>query len=349
MNEVSIRDVVRNPEWLPHTYDLDGQTLTFVDVPRPARSELRFLFDEHFGGKYRKASFPIAAVAAEADSANRAPIHFIFHTSFCGSSLLAKALEIPGTATSMREPAVLINLANRLIRNNDKGNAERLELALRLLERPFSPGEAVIAKQSNFANRLVDPVLRARHASRTVLLYSDLETYLISLLKRGMWGRILGRKLFNNLMSWSALDFDMDANEILELTDMQAAALAWLMQIHHFTALAKAFGPRVMLLESSQMFAAPATTLHQVMTFFDLGLTEQDAADIAAGPIFAKHSKFSDRDYGVEERRRDLEAVGNANAEELSMVTKWIESFAGHHGVSLRPSAMPSSNRSSMK
>ncbi len=339
MNDVSIRDVVRNPEWLPHTYNADGGALTFVHVPRDARSAIRFLFDEHFRDKFRKTSFPVAAVAAEMDSANRAPIHFIFHTSFCGSSLLARALEIPGIATSMREPAVLINLANRLIRSNDRANADRLELVLRLLERPFSPDEAVVSKQSNFANRLADQILPARESSRAVLLYSDLETYLISLLKRGMWGRFLGRKLFTHLTSWSTLKLDFSSNELLELTDMQVASLAWLMQIHHFNELARSFGPRVMLLESSQMFAAPADTLHRVMTFFDFGLTEMDAADIAAGPIFAKHSKFTDRDYGVEERQRDSEIVGNANSEEISMVTKWIESYAGHHGVPLRPSA----------
>ena len=241
----------------------------------------------------------------------------------------------------MREPAILINLANRLISSDDQANADRLEIALRLLERPFSPGESVITKQSNFANRLIEPVLRARPESRTVLLYSDLETYLVSLLKRGMWGRILGRKLFNNLSSWTTLKLDLEPVEIMELTDMQVAALAWLMHIHHFSALAKAYGPRVMLVETSRMFAAPAATLHQVMTFFDLGLTELDAEDIAAGPIFARHSKFADRDYSVEERQRDAESVSNANAEEISMVVKWLKAFADHHGVSLQPGEMP--------
>jgi len=343
MNDVSIRDVVLDPEWLPHAYDADGQALTFVHVPRDARSELTFLFDEHFAGKFTKMSFPgasvEAALAAELDSAAQAPIHFIFHTSFSGSSLLARALEIPGAATSMREPAIFTNLANRVIQRDAQAGANRLELVLRLLERPFAPNEAVIVKQSSFANRLVDPVLRARNSSRTVLLYSDLETYLISLLKRGLKGRIWGRKLFTNLTGWSTLKFDLGPDETLELTDMQVASLAWLMQIHQFNALAKAFGPRVMLLESNEMFAAPAVTLHRVMTFFELGLSQQDAADIAAGPIFAKHSKFSDRDYDVEERRRDLETIGNANSEELSMVAKWLTSFASHHGVSLRPTA----------
>jgi hypothetical protein len=339
MRNTSVRDVVRDPEWLPHTYDVDGGLLTFVHVPRESRPKLRFLFDEHFQGKFPKVSAAFPDVQAEIDSADRGPIHFIFHTSFCGSTLLAKALEIPGTATSLSEPAILINVANRLIRSDDRENAARLELALRLLERPFSPQESVIAKLSNFANRAAGTVLKSRPDSRAVLLYSDLETYLISSLKRGMWGRILGRKWFQSLSMWSSLDLRLRTDEILELTDMQVASLAWLMQIHHFAVLAKSFGSQVMLLESSELFADPAARLHQVSTLFGLGLTQKDNAEIAAGPIFAKHSKFTDRDYSNEERRRDSEKIGAANAEEISMVTKWLETFAQHHGVSLRPSA----------
>lgn len=338
MRDVSLSDVIINPEWLPHTYNVDGQSLTFVEVSRAARSQLRFLFDEHFNDNFTKTIVPFEAIVTAIDPAPRAPIHFVFHTSFCGSSLLARALEMPGIVSAMREPAILINLANRLISSNDQANADRLELALRLLERPFLPGESVITKQSNFANRLIDPALRARPASRAVLLYSDLDTYLISLLKRGMWGRILGRKLFNNLTRWAPLKLEFEAAEILELTDMQVASLAWLMHIHQFGILAKEFGPRIMLLESSQMFAAPAATLHQVMSFFQLGRTEQEAEAVAAGPIFAKHSKFSDRDYSVEERQRDSEQVEKANSEEISMVIKWLESYAAHHDISLRPS-----------
>ncbi|MEO7815468.1 MAG: hypothetical protein ABIR87_08480 [Sphingomicrobium sp.] len=343
MTDVLLNDVIRNPEWLPHTFTANGDELIFVDVPRAARNELRFLFDEHFADKFTKTIASADEVAGAIDPAVRAPINFIFHTSFCGSSLLARALEIPGTASSMREPAILINLANRLIKDDDRANADRLEVALRLLERPFAPGESVVSKQSNFANRVIEPMLRARPESRAVLLHSDLDTYLISLLKRGMWGRILGRKLFTNMTSWSKLELGMSEDEILELTDMQVAAMAYLMQIHHFHSMVKAFGPRVMMLDSSALFGNPAATLHRIMTFFDFGLTEQDATAIANGPIFAKHSKFADKDYSVEERQRDTASVGEANAEELAMVSKWIAAVAAHHGISLPPRTRQSS------
>jgi len=86
MNQLSARDVALDPEWLPHTYDADGANLTFVCVPRSARQELIFLSDRHFGGNFRKAEFPEIAVAAEAASADQAPIYFIFHSSHCCST-----------------------------------------------------------------------------------------------------------------------------------------------------------------------------------------------------------------------------------------------------------------------
>ena len=337
MSNPSIAEVVGDPEWLPHAFDADGKTLTFVRVPRDSRAELMFLFDAHFAGRFKKATFPTVELLAESQSAVRAPMHFIFHTSFAGSTLLARALEIPGVATSMSEPAIYTNLANRVTDRSERAAANRLDLVLRLMERPFAPDESIIVKQSSFANGLAEQILRARTETCAVLLYSDLQTYLLSLLKRGLKGRIWGRKLFTTVRSWSGLRLDLPESELFELTDMQVAALAWLLQIHHFGELTRAFGPRVMPLESDDIFSASATTLHRVSALFGLGLNEKRTMEIAAGPVFAKHSKFTDRDYSPEARQRDSEAAENANSEEISMVVKWLDTFAAHLGVNLRP------------
>ena len=170
MSKVTARAVATDPEWLPHTYDVEGTNLTSVHVPGAARAGLMFLSDEHFAGNFRKETFPASAIAAEAASAARAPIHFIFHTSFCCSTLFAKALDVPGLTSVLKEPDVLINLANRLIRNDDAANRQRLELVLRLLERPLSPSETTIVKPTNFSNRLLDLSLALRPNARAVLL-----------------------------------------------------------------------------------------------------------------------------------------------------------------------------------
>jgi hypothetical protein len=337
MAAATVSDVVSDPEWIPHTYDVAGAELTFVHVPRAARAELMFLSDEHFAGNFEKADFPAAAVAGELANAPAAPVHFIFHTSFCCSTLLANALDVAGRSTVLKEPDVLINLANRLIRSDDRANRQRTALVLRLLERPFEQGETVIVKPTNFANRLLDLALAQRPDSRSVLLYSDVETFLRSLLKRGMWGRILGRKLFNQLSAWSPLDFGYGPTELLELTDVQVAALAWLMQIHHFDAVARAFGPRVMLLDSATLLADPAAAVDRAQALFGLGLGEEEVRAIAAGPVFSRHSKFSDRRYNAEAREQEHKATSEAHSEELAMVVKWIEAVAAQLGAPLRP------------
>lgn len=339
MDDGTTREVALDPRWLPHTYDIDGAALTSVFVPRESHAELMFLSDEHFAGRFPKVTHRAADVAAEAAHAQAAPLHFIFHTAFCGSTLMAKALDASPRAFGLKEPDVLINLANRFIRSDDRANRERLRLVLRLLARPFGAGETVIAKPTNFANRLAVPALELLPESRAVLLYSDLRTLLRSILKRGMWGRIWGRKLFRNAASWTTLDFGYDAEETFLLTDLQTLGLGWLMQIHHFSEVAKRMSGRTMIVDSADFLGDPAHTLLRVSDFLDLEMGDSTVAEIVAGPVFAHHSKLSDRDYGRSERAAEESIIEATHGKEIDMVVKWVEAVARHVKVELRPSA----------
>lgn len=340
MTEPSLQQVVRSPEWLPHTFDAAGSDLTFVNVPSDQRSGLMFLSDEHFGGAFPKATFPASAVASEAESGEQASLHFIFHTSFCGSTLLANAFDIPGRSISLKEPDILINLANRLIRSDDQANRQRLGLVFRLFERPFAPGETIVVKPTNFANRLLDLSLAALPQSRAVLLYSDVGTFLRSLVKRGMFGRIFGRKLFNQISAWSPIDLGFTPEQLLEQTDVQIAALAWLMQIRNFDSVARAFGPeRILVVKSDDLLADPSAAIGEAQALFGVGLNADEIAAIASGPVFSKHSKFADRDYDAAARAQEHQAAAEAHSDELEMVVKWIEAVAAQVGSPLRPAS----------
>ena len=144
--------------------------------------------------------------------------------------------------------------------------------------------------------------------------------------------------MYNNLSSWSDLKFGYEQSELLEQTDVQIAALAWLMHIHHFDAIAKTFGrERVMILDSANLIADPAAALAKAQDLFGLGLSKDEVTAISGGPAFSKHSKLSGQDYSVERRRLDHEAVVENHGEELSMVTGWIQAVASHLGAPLRP------------
>jgi hypothetical protein len=337
VTQASARAVAPDPDWLPHSYTADGGGLTFVRVPRDRRDALMFLSEEHFGGDFAKATLPVGEIEREAVALAEAPLHFIFHTAFCASTLLVRALDIPGVAVGLKEPDVLINLANRLVRADDDGNRRRLDLVLHLLARPYSPGESVIVKPTNFANRLLLPALEARPDARAVLLYSDLPTLLRSLVKRGMWGRIWARKLYRSVGAWAAIDTGFDAGEIFELTDLQIAGLAWLMQIRHFDRAKRELGNRAAVIDSADFLAGPAAHLQSVARHFDLALEDGAADAIAAGEVFSRHSKFSQRDYSVEAREAEHDAAIAAHGEEIGMVVKWVEAVAAHCRVPMRP------------
>ena len=339
MADGAAREVALDPQWLPHTFDVSGVNLTSVFVPRGSHRELMFLSDEHFAGNFRKVTHPASAIAAHLGEAWQAPIYFIFHTAFCCSTLMLKALDVPGRTFGIKEPDVLINLANRFIQSDDRANRDRLTLVLRLLARPFEDGESIIVKPTNFANRLATPALEARPDSRAVLLYSDLRPLLRSILKRGMWGRIWGRRIFWSAAAWSSLDLGFSEEDTFILTDLQALGLGWLMQMHHFAEVARRFGERVTMIDSADFLGDPAATLKRVSALFELGFDDSLISDVMNGPTFARHSKFSGQDYGQEEREADQSAAEAAHAEELEMVVKWVEAVAAHLGVELRPAA----------
>jgi len=347
MDPPSARALAADPDWLPHSFDETGAALTCVHVPRAQRPGLTFLSDDYYVGNPAKVRHPAAALREASASAPAAPIHFIWHTSFCCSTLLARALEIQGVTHGLREPDVMINLANRFIRSEDAANRERLDLVLRLLERPYSGEQAVIVKPTNFANRLIGPVLSLRPQSRAILLHSDLRTLLLSLAKKNMRGRIWGRRLYASCAGWTSLRTGFSPSDTFLQTDLQIAGLAWLMQIDHFARIAAQWGPeRVMTLDSASFMAAVPDTLAAAARLFGLEVGAEEVAQIAAGPVFTIHSKFAQQDYSIEARDAEHQALMAAHGEEIAMVEKWVEAVAAHCRVPLSPGgAIPRSGR----
>src|SRR5947209_12917180 len=112
---LSAHDIALDPRWLPHEFAADGRFLTSVLLPPDARRSLLFLTDGHLRDKYQRATLPTDALASAVGDAPRAPLHFIFHSSFCCSTLLANALAVPGTSSILKEPNILVNVAERVI------------------------------------------------------------------------------------------------------------------------------------------------------------------------------------------------------------------------------------------
>jgi hypothetical protein len=327
-----------NFEWFPHRIDAGQEAIHFVRLTREDHRNASFISDEYIGdGRGRKA-LPLGQVEAALEAAPAGRCHFIFHSAFCCSTLLARALDVEGKAMGLKEPYSLADLSEAALAS---GSAERigaaLEPLLRLLARPFSEGEAIVVKPSNVANPLIDLLLSLRSEARALLLYSPLPDYLRSIAKKGLWGRSWARNLFASLNRKPEFDAGFTGAQLWAQTDLQVAAMAWLQQQAQFARLLREQPPgRIATLDSVTVLADPARTIAAVSGLFDLGFTPEQIGSIAGGPIFASDSKRHDKAFDASARADEHARVEIAHGEEVAMVVRWAEAVAAHVGVPLR-------------
>ena len=320
--------VVADARWLADRYDPGHDAFHFRWVTRDEHRAAMFLTNE-----YLAASAPVVVGRGDAIAAAPppAPLRFIFHSAFCCSTLLARAVDAPGVAMGLKEPVVLNDLIGWKARGATPAELTAvLGDALALLARPFAPGEAVVVKPSNIVNGLASAMLALRPESRALLLVAPLRTFLGSITRKGMWGRVWVRDLLVKQIEDGTQWPGMTTPEFLCLTDLQAAAIGWLAQHAIFARIAARFPDRVRTLDSETLMAGPGVALTALAALFALDL---DGPAIAAGPVFAAHAKFGGAFDGAA-RTAAREAEGPF-ADEIDKVTIWAEAVAAGVGLGL--------------
>jgi hypothetical protein len=318
------------PEWLAHRYDPEHDAVHFARAERDARREVPFLTDEHLPGE----RLPIGRAEALAAAPAAAPIHFIFHSAYCCSTLLANALDLPGSASTLKEPVILNDLVGWRHRGAPGQRlSEVLDGTLRLLARPFEAGEAVIVKPSNLINSLAPALLGMRAEARAILLYAPLELYLGSIAAKGLWGRLWVRDLLVKQLKDRFIDLGFEPQEHLLQTDLQVAAVGWLAQHQLFARLAEHAGDRVRTCNSELMLDAPREALDAAARLF--GLRPSDSAlDGAVQGAFTRHAKFGSA-FGREDRLAAQREAAGAYRDEIDKVMVWAGEVAARAGVPL--------------
>lgn len=322
--------IIADPKWLPHRYDAQGDRVQFVRLARADHRAVPFL--ANYQPPSAGDSVWVDGRLLREASIESGPVHFIFHSAFCRSTLLSTALDIPGAAMGYSEPGVLNDLAAAM--GKGTGGA-MVKPVLDLLSRPLAPGETVVLKPSNVVNRILPHMLAARPDARALLMYAKLRVFLHSIHKKGMAGRSWGRRLYLHLGEYTPLDLGMSQGALFEMTDLQCAGLAWLLHQRHFAILLlEGTGPRMRTLDSDVFNDHRATTLTQLAAFFGFGLEQGRAEDIAQGPVFARHAKHGD-DFDQRIEREARAAAAPVIAEEVEMVAHWIEQIVPQTGLQI--------------
>jgi hypothetical protein len=321
-------------DWLAHRYDPGHDAYHMLPVPRQTHRDSIFLTDEYLPADLT----PLVLRRRDAMSraAPTAPLHWIFHSAFCCSTLLARAFDLPGVAMGLKEPVVLNDLIGWRRRQEPGPDiATVLDDTLALLARPFAEGEALVVKPSTAANALAPAMLALRPDSTAVLLYAPLPTFLASIAKKELEGRLWVRTLLAGMLDDGLAPFGYSAREHFSHTDLQVAALAWLGQQMLFADLVKRYGAgRVRTLDSATLTTQPRATMAAAARLFGLPMSDQLLDEVVAGPVFRRHSKFGNT-FDAGARAVEHRQAADTHAREIEVVTRWAERVAESFGVAL--------------
>lgn len=325
----SVQDVLADPRWFLEDYHEDIRKLRFIHAGRDELARQAFLSEGLWDyAALPKAEFAESAVSGHMPHSGTPPqLNFIWHTAFCCSTLIARALDKPGVNLSLKEPGILLTLAEAKRQNaigSGKPFSWRLaETVFRLMDRPFHAGEKVTVKPPNLANHALREAIQLTRGKH-LFLYSDCRSFLVSVAKKHDYGRTFARELFARIVGDGNEQEAWPLTQTFRLTDLRAAAIAWHMQIAEIQRNWSLLAPgRAVSLDCDAFLSAPEETLAKVDDFLELGLGRAHLAQVMTGPVLSRHSKSAITAFAVENRRAEHDRIAADIGVDLDQVVAW--------------------------
>ncbi|MBV8978897.1 MAG: hypothetical protein JO261_05520 [Alphaproteobacteria bacterium] len=301
--------LIADPRWFPAALDRATGAIRLLDLGRE-RPNWRAIAQMQSGRQPAMYAALPAADAYRFACAGTAPttLNIIWHTSYCCSTAIATALDVPGVNLCLYEPQILVDVAEarREAAQSGKGDPGWLSNAvLHLLARPHPGERSVLVKAPPAANGLIADAA-ARTGGNMLFLYCDCESFLRAVLRYGEGRRRAVRYLFNTSRSDPTFRWRWDERSLLALTDLEIAALAWQMQMSRFRGALGIHGPRAASLDCAAFLAAPKATVKALWRFFGLPTTA-DASPLCTDPAFLiRHAKFDGEAFCAQDQDKGL-------------------------------------------
>ncbi len=318
-----------------YTFDFDaGKQLTkFLLVEETTLVQAPFIdirFEPHARGQFWVDSRKLLELEGLHDIPRTRPV-FIFHHAFVCSTLLARCLEQIDAFFSLKEPWVLRRLADHKRAQGEAMSGARWQdmfgKYVRLLCRDFRSGRIPVIKATNVANNLLVDVLRLKQGHKILYLHSDLRSFLISNLKKP---RDTQQKM-PGLARAFLQDSDFPQKypglcDTAQLSFLQVCALIWLVNLYTFSYALDAFGlADAKTLDAGDMLNDLPGTLDSLSRFFGHMPDAAELQRMSDSRITGTNAKDPLMAYGSEQRRIDMEAIGNRYERELADAMAWIE------------------------
>ena len=237
-------ELISNPDYLLFDINQPGQLL-YAHIDEKTYLESAFL-DERISPRPTELVIAKTRPMLDALKANIAPDIIIAHTSFCCSTLLSRLL-IQNDAFVLSEPRVFTQFSNQIRLSDDKRQAPQLKFAdlIQLFNKKYLRYRSWGIKFSNFSNNLIIPFINTYPESQLLLMWGDLESFLVSMLKHSEEAKKI-LPIYHRAFS---IDYAHVLNGVAvkdDLSMLEMAGLIWWLQINQFTELVKQYDLRTL-------------------------------------------------------------------------------------------------------
>ena len=327
---ITLQDLSSDPALLLH--ELDGNDAIFQPMTREDIARSIFLDGRIRHGGRANFRVPIDRLLAAAEEAALPlrRIGWIFHVAQCGSTLLARALDLPGRSLVLREPAALRRLGVGAAAGAGSDGAPTpalLRLVVAMLGKRWEPDRPVIVKANVPVNFIAERLLALDPQAPAIVLHFPLANYVAAILRTEghvRWTEGVFAELRLAESPFCAAAPPASAAEM--------AAALWFAQMKAFESLLDDY-PHVHSLDAGHLFDRPVQSVGAAAQLFGVDLAEGEAEAIARSELFHSYSKNPALDYDPEVRlAREAEAMRRL-ATEIAQAASWAEAARDRHGL----------------
>ena len=307
-----------------------------VDLHVPRR-EYRFLkIDDHV---LESSSFLDTRIDASLEQACPLPAEelvtpflpsvgpgWLFHTSFCCSTLLARLLHLPPQQVVLKEPLVLRRLADAR-HAQWPGSHELIGPTVSLLARAWHAQGGVVIKPTHAALNIAADLMAASPASRAILLTSSLDDFLVSHLKKSEETLAKIPVLAERALASGGFRGRLPAAAFQPPSFLAAAALQWAAQRELCLDIIDSVGiQRVKVVDASTLLASVPQMVWQVSRWLQLPATAQALATRAA-EVSTRNAKAVWAQYDASRRAADIGVLQARFQQQLQAASGWAKEF----------------------
>jgi len=340
-NAPDINAVLSGADFFLQGIDIEGGQLKFVQTSREVLSQASFL-----DGRTELAvagpafSIPLGRALQWYNNQPKdsASDRMIAHTAFCGSTLLARALDQKNRSFVYKEPQALIDLvtikqSGEMLAGSGGDWPGLVRLCLMQFQKTWSPHEVSIVKPSNWVNILLPDLVRYSAGISLVLLSSSLREFLLAAIRGGRdrFAYVL------NFLNYIQLEFPQYAATIASvegggsglLAPLKYCAIAYHLQQQVFDSLggevSGAWSNRPLRMSMAELLAQPEESVGGVAAHLGVAPGPELNGEFLS-EVFGNYSKDPQQAFGVDQAAgldREVEALYSL---ELAQTIDWYNS-----------------------